>query len=47
MPDELGVDAALPHAPRDQLRVLSAEVEDENGALLGADRQLDNVTGRR
>ena len=31
--DELRVDAALPDAPRDQLRVLAAEVDDEDGAL--------------
>jgi hypothetical protein len=34
--DELGVDAALTYAPGDQLRVLAAEVDDENGALLGS-----------
>jgi hypothetical protein len=28
MPDQLGVDAALAHAARDQLRVLTPEVED-------------------
>ena len=32
--DELGVDAALAHAARDQLRVLAAEVDDEDWALL-------------
>ena len=32
--DELRVDAALAHAPRDQLRVLPAEVEHEHGPLL-------------
>ena len=32
---ELRVDAALAHAPRDQLRVLPAEVDDEHRALLG------------
>ena len=32
--DELGVDAALAHAPRDQLRVLPAEVDDENRPIL-------------
>jgi hypothetical protein len=31
--DELGVDAALAYAARDQLRVLPAEVEDEYGTL--------------
>ena len=31
--DELRVDAALADAPRDQLRVLAAEVDDEDGAL--------------
>ena len=33
--DELGVDAALTNTPRDQLRVLAAEVEDENRTLFG------------
>jgi hypothetical protein len=33
--DKLRVDAALPHAARDELRVLAAEVDDEDGALLG------------
>ena len=33
--DELRVDAALAHAPGDQLRVLAAEVDDEDGALFG------------
>ena len=33
--DELRVDAALAHAPGDQLRVLAAEVDDEDGTLLG------------
>jgi hypothetical protein len=33
--DELGVDAALAHAARDQLRVLAAEVDDEDGTLFG------------
>ena len=34
--DELGVDAALAHAARDQLRVLAAEVEHEHRPLLRA-----------
>ena len=34
MRNELGVDAALAHAARDQLRVLAAEVDDEDRALL-------------
>ena len=33
--DELGVDAAFADASRDQLRVLTAEVDDEDGPLLG------------
>ena len=32
--DELRVDARLPHAARDQLAVLAAEVEHEHGAVL-------------
>ena len=40
--DELGVDAALAHAARDQLRVLAAEVENENGPV-APDRQLDDL----
>ena len=35
--DELGVHAALAHAPRDQLRVLPAEIDDEHRPLLRAD----------
>jgi hypothetical protein len=31
---ELRVDPALAHAPRDELRVLAAEVDDEDGAVL-------------
>jgi hypothetical protein len=34
MADELRVDPALPDAARDQLRVLAAEVDDENRPLL-------------
>ncbi len=33
MSDELGVDAGLAHAPRDELAVLPAEVDDEDRAL--------------
>jgi hypothetical protein len=33
MADQLGVDAAFAHAPGDQLRVLPAEVDDEDGTL--------------
>jgi hypothetical protein len=33
--DELGVDARLADAARDQLRVLAAEVDDEDRAILG------------
>jgi hypothetical protein len=51
MADELRVDAALPDAAGDQLRVLPAEVDDEHGPLLRlrfAPRQLDDVAhGRR
>jgi hypothetical protein len=32
--DDLGVDASLAHTPRDQLRVLAAEVDDEYGPFL-------------
>jgi hypothetical protein len=39
--DELGVDAALAHPPRDQLRVLPAEVENEDGPVI-ADRELND-----
>jgi hypothetical protein len=39
--DELGVDAALAHAARDQLRVLPTEVEDEDGPVLPG-RELDD-----
>ena len=34
MGDELGVDAGLADAARDQLAVLAAEIEDENGTVL-------------
>ena len=40
--DELGVDAALAHAPRDQLRVLPTEVENEDGPVL-PDRQREDL----
>ena len=35
MVDELGVDTALADAPGDQLRVLTAEVQNEHRPLLG------------
>jgi hypothetical protein len=35
MPDEFGVDAALADPARDQLRVLTAEVDDEDRPLFG------------
>ena len=35
MRDELGVDARLADAPRDELAVLAAEVEDEDRTVLG------------
>jgi hypothetical protein len=43
--DELGVDPAFAHAPGDQLRVLPAEVDDEDRAFLGGglgDRKRDD-----
>ena len=46
MRHELRVDAALAHAPRDQLRVLAAEVEDENRPLFRprlADRKANDL----
>jgi hypothetical protein len=39
--DEFGVDAALAYAPRDQLRVLAAEVENENRPVLVAGKRKD------
>ena len=44
--DELRVDARLAHAPRDQLRVLAAEIDDEHGALLrrGLRLQRDDLS---
>jgi hypothetical protein len=45
--DELGVDPALADAAGDQLRVLAAEIDDEDGAVFElrvARRQLDDVT---
>jgi hypothetical protein len=35
MADELRVDPAFANASRDQLRVLAAEVDDQNGTPLG------------
>jgi hypothetical protein len=35
MADELGEDPRLAHAARDELAVLAAQVDDENGAVLG------------
>jgi hypothetical protein len=35
MADELGVHAALTDTPSDQLGVLAAEVDDEDGAVFG------------
>jgi hypothetical protein len=34
MRDEDRIDAALADAPRDQLRVLTAEIDDEDGTLV-------------
>jgi hypothetical protein len=48
--DELGVDAALADAARDQLRVLAAEVDDEDGPLLELRlrrRELDDLRALR
>ncbi len=42
VPDELGVHAALAHAPRDQLGVLPAEIDHQHRPVLG-DRKLDDV----
>ncbi len=44
--DELRVHTTLAHASRDQLRVLAAEVDDENGALVGlsvGEREPDDL----
>ena len=38
--DELRIDAGLAYPPRDQLRVLPAEIEHEHGTLLGERVQL-------
>jgi hypothetical protein len=35
MSDEFRVDTCLADAPRDELAVLAAEIDDEDGALLG------------
>ena len=46
MGHELGVDAALPHAPGDQLGVLPAAVEHEDRPLLRrwlGDRKSDDL----
>jgi hypothetical protein len=40
--DQLRVDPALAHAPGDQLRVLAAEVEDEDRPVI-RDRKVDDV----
>jgi hypothetical protein len=40
--DELRVDAALPHAACDQLRVLTAEVDDQYRPVV-FNRELDDV----
>jgi hypothetical protein len=45
MSHELGVDAAFTYAPRDQLRVLTAEVDDQDRPLLGRPlRKRDNLS---
>src|SRR5436853_1122824 len=41
--DDFGVDAKLAHAPRDQLRILSAEVEDENGFMFVGHNTLNEI----
>lgn len=40
---DLGVDAGLAHATRDELRVLGTEVHDEDGAVLSLDRLRHGV----
>jgi hypothetical protein len=45
MRHELRVDARLAHAARDQLRVLTAEVEHEHGPLLRERVQPDDLSG--
>ena len=50
MSDELRVHASLAHAPRDQLAVLAAEVDDEDGAFLGqclGRRERDDLRHQR
>ena len=50
VPDELRVHARLAHAPRDQLAVLAAEVDDEDGTLLGrglGGRERDDLGHQR
>jgi len=43
--DELGVNAAFAHAPRDQLRVLPAEIENEDRPLFRRPfRQRQNLS---
>jgi hypothetical protein len=42
MSDELRIDTALPDTARDQLRVLAAEVDDEDRAVVAL-RQRDDV----
>ena len=44
---DLGVDVRLAHAPRDQLRVLRAEVDDEDEVVLGLDRCRTHVMRSR
>jgi hypothetical protein len=41
--DELRIDTALPDAPRDQLRVLAAEVDNENGAIAALRKRNDDA----
>jgi hypothetical protein len=46
---ELRVDAALADAPRDQLRVLPAEVDDEDGTFFRCrllERECDDLAHR-
>ena len=50
MPDEFRVDACLAHAARDQLAVLAAEIDDEDGAFLGqcfGRRERDDLRHQR
>src|SRR6266540_141796 len=50
VPDQLRIDAAFAHPPRDQLRVLPAEVDDEHRPFFGRllrDRERDDLAHAR